>query len=39
MKDDEKCKNLGGLGGGLEVTQGHQQHSHLIEHIQLPIRL
>jgi len=37
MEGDEKCKNLGGWG--LRVTQGHQQHNHLIEHIRLPIRL
>jgi len=28
-----------GGGGRLGVTQGHQQHSHLIEHIRLTIRL
>jgi len=28
-----------GWFAGLEVTQGHQQHSHSIEHIRLPIRL
>jgi len=33
-----KRKNLGGLAG-LGATQGHQQHSHSIEHIRLPIRL
>jgi len=32
MKGDEKCKNLGGLGG-LGVTQGHRKHHHLIERI------
>jgi len=37
MNSDEKCRNLGRLGLG--VTQGHQQHSHSIEHIRLPIRL
>jgi len=35
MKDDKKCKKLEWYG----VTQGHQQHSHSIEHIRLPIRL
>jgi len=33
MKGNEKCKKLGGLG--IMVTQGHQQHSHSIEHIRL----
>ena len=28
-----------GWFGGLQVTQGHRQHNHLIEHIRLPIRL
>jgi len=37
MKGDEKCKNWGCFGIG--VTQGHQKHHHLIEHIRLPIRL
>jgi len=35
MKRDEKYINWGGLGVG--VTQGHQQHTHSIEHIRLPI--
>jgi len=39
MKGDEKCKNWGGWKGGLGVTQGHKQHSHSIEHIQLSIGL
>jgi len=37
MKGDEKCKNW--VIWGLGVTQSHQQHSHSIEHIRLPIRL
>jgi len=28
-----------GVLWGLAVTQGHHQHNHLIEHIQLPIQL
>jgi len=39
MKGNAKCRNLGGLHGGLGVTQGHRQHNHLIECIQLPIQL
>jgi len=37
----ERCRKMQKLGwfGGLGFTQGHQQHSHLIEHIWLPIRL
>jgi len=31
MKGDRKYRNWGGLGLG--VTQGHRQHSHLVEHI------
>jgi len=37
-KGNEKCKKLGWFGE-LGVTQGHQQHSHFIKHIRLPIRL
>ena len=33
-----KCINWGGLTC-LEVTQGHQQHNHLIERIRLPIQI
>jgi len=33
MKGNEKCGCFGRLG----VTHGHQQHSHSIEHIRLPI--
>ena len=32
----QKMQKLGWFGG-LRVTQGHQQHSHSIEHIRLPI--
>jgi len=40
IKVNAKCRNEGGLGkGGLEVTQGHRQCHHLIEHIRFPIRL
>jgi len=38
MKGNKKCKKLGWFGG-LEVTQGHREHSHLTEQIRLPIRL
>jgi len=38
MKGDEKCKKLGWFWE-LGVTQGHQRHHYLIEHIRLPIRL
>jgi len=38
MKGDENAK-IGWYGRGVGVTQGHQQHSHSIEHIRLPIRL
>jgi len=31
----QKCKQW--VVWGLEVTQGHQQHNHLIERIRLPI--
>jgi len=34
MKGDEKCKKW-----GVVVTQGHRQHTHLIEHTRLPIQL
>jgi len=37
MKGDEKCKKW--VVWGLGVIQGHQQHSHSIQHIRLPIRL
>jgi len=37
MKGDENAKIW--VVWGLGFTQGHQQHSHSIEHIQLPIRL
>ena len=37
MKVNLKCTNLGGLV--LEVTQGHRQCHHLIDHVRLPIRL
>ena len=37
MNGDEKCKKFGWFEG-LGVTQGHQQHNHLIEHIRLSIR-
>jgi len=32
MATDEKCKKFGWFGG-LEVTQGHRRHCHLIERI------
>jgi len=38
MKGDEKMQKFGWFGG-LGVTQGHQQHNHLIDHIRLPVRL
>jgi len=36
MKGNAKCRNYGDFAW-LGVTQGHQQHNHSIERIQLPI--
>jgi len=38
MKGNAKCRNCDGVRW-LEVTQGHQQCRHSIEHIRLPNRL
>jgi len=38
-KDMKGTKNAKRVVWELGVTQGHQQHSHAIEHIRLPIRL
>jgi len=38
MKGDKNMQKFGCFGG-LDITQGHRQHNHLLEHIRLSIRL